>query len=148
MVVEDILAVLSHDIRKARIATRLELGHGLPPHAGDESRLAQIVMNVTLNAIQAMDGGGGTLRIATAAGEGPITIEVEDTGCGIPHHLLKKVFDPFFTTKPAGRGTGLGLFITHRMVAEIGGNVQIASQPGRGTLVTIHLPRTATREPA
>jgi PAS domain S-box-containing protein len=147
MVVEDILAVLSHDIRKARIATRLELGHGLPPHAGDESRLAQIVMNVTLNAIQAMDGGGGTLRIATAAGEGPITIEVEDTGCGIPHHLLKKVFDPFFTTKPAGRGTGLGLFITHRMVAEIGGNVQIASQPGRGTLVTIHLPRTATREP-
>jgi signal transduction histidine kinase/HAMP domain-containing protein len=145
LVVEDILAVLSHDIGRAAITTRLELEGELPPLLGDESRLGQVVMNVMLNAIQAMDGGGGTLRVATAAQDGLIRIEVEDTGCGIPAHLLKQVFEPFFTTKPVGRGTGLGLFIAHRLVSEMGGTIQIRSRPEQGTLLIVRLPRSEAR---
>ncbi len=147
-VVEDILAILSHDIRRAGINTQLELGRDLPPLLGEESRLGQVVMNVMLNAIQAMDEHGGTLRISTSTTEGLIRITVEDTGCGIPAHLLKKVFEPFFTTKPVGRGTGLGLFITHRIVSEMGGTVHIRSQSGQGTLLTVQLPRSRSRERA
>jgi PAS domain S-box-containing protein len=147
-VMEDILAVLSHDIRQAGIETRLDMGREIPPLLGDESMLGQVAMNVILNAVQAMDGHAGTLRIATAATEALIRIDVQDTGCGIPAHLLKKVFEPFFTTKPVGRGTGLGLFITHRIVSEMGGTVQIHSQPGQGTLVSVELPCGAKKEPA
>lgn len=141
-VVEDILAILAHDIQRAGITTRLDLARDLPPVLGDESGVGQVVMNVVLNAVQAMDGGGGALRVATSAPDGHIRIEVEDTGCGIPAHHLKKVFEPFFTTKPVGRGTGLGLFITHRIVSDLGGAVQIRSQAGQGTLVIIQLPRS------
>ncbi len=145
LVVEDILAILAYDIKRSGIDTRLELGQGLPPLCGDESRLGQVIMNVVLNAIQAMDGSGGRLRVATSIVDGRIQIEVEDVGCGIPPYLLKRVFDPFFTTKPVGKGTGLGLFITHRVVSEMGGTVQIRSQPGRGTLLTVALPRSESR---
>jgi PAS domain S-box-containing protein len=145
LVVEDTLALLSHDIARTGIATRLELDRELPPLLGDESRVGQVVMNVMLNAIQAMDGAGGTLRVATAARDGLIRIEVEDAGCGIPAHVLKRVFEPFFTTKPVGRGTGLGLFIAHRLVSEMGGTIQIRSQPGQGTLVVVQLSRSEAR---
>jgi len=147
-VIQDILAILSHDIRRSGIVTRLELGPSVPPLCGDESVLGQVIMNVTLNAIQAMAGNGGTMRVATSAADGTIRIEVEDTGCGIPPYLLKRVFEPFFTTKPVGRGTGLGLFITHRIVSELGGTIEIRSQPGQGTLLTVVLPRTAAKESA
>jgi PAS domain S-box-containing protein len=144
-VVEDILAILAYDLKRSGIVPRLELGRNLPPLCGDESRLGQVIMNVTLNAIQAMDGGG-MLRVATSVADGSIQIVVEDTGCGIPPYLLKRVFDPFFTTKPVGKGTGLGLFITHRIVSEMGGTVQIRSQPGQGTLLAVLLPRSESRE--
>ncbi len=145
-VIEDVLAIVSHDIKHAGVVTRLELGSNLSPLCGDESRLGQVIMNVTLNALQAMDGAGGTLRVATSAADGTIQVEVEDTGCGIPATLLKRVFEPFFTTKPVGKGTGLGLFITHRIVSEMGGTVQIRSQPGRGTALTLRLPRSDIKE--
>lgn len=147
LVVEDILAILAHDLGRAGITTRLELAQNLPPLRGDESRLGQVIMNVTLNAIQAMDGNGGTLRVATSAIQRRIQLEVEDTGCGIPAPLLKRVFEPFFTTKPVGKGTGLGLFITHRIVSEMGGTIQIRSQPGQGTLLTVQLPLSGSGVP-
>jgi two-component system NtrC family sensor kinase len=143
-VVEEIVAILSHDIRRSGITTQLELGGNLPPLRGDESRLGQVVMNLTLNAIQAMTENGGELRIATCADNGTIRIEVEDDGCGIPPQLLKRIYEPFFTTKPVGKGTGLGLFITHRLVTEMGGAVQVRSRPDEGTAFTIRLPLAGT----
>jgi signal transduction histidine kinase len=138
-IVKNILAVLSHDIKKYGIAARLELGR-LPPLRLDEARLGQVVMNLTLNAIQSMSAEGGELRIATAAMEDEIRIEFEDTGCGIPASLLKRVFEPFFTTKPVGKGTGLGLFITHRIVSNWNGNIEVKSELDRGTIITLRLP--------
>jgi PAS domain S-box-containing protein len=143
-VVEEIVAILSHDIKRSGISTHLELEENLPPLRGDESRLSQVVMNLTLNAIQAMADNGGELRIATRAGNGTIQIEVVDSGCGIPPQLLKRIYEPFFTTKPVGKGTGLGLFITHRLVTEMRGTVDVRNQPERGTAFTIRLPLAGT----
>jgi PAS domain S-box-containing protein len=139
-VVEEIVAVLAHDIQHSEISTRLELGRDLPPLRGDESRVSQIVMNLTLNAIQAMAENGGELGIATSATNGTIQIDVEDNGCGIPPALLKRIYEPFFTTKPVGKGTGLGLFITHQIVTHLGGSVEVHSRPERGTRFTVRLP--------
>jgi PAS domain S-box-containing protein len=138
--VEEIVAVLSHDIGRTGVTTDLDLSGGLPPLRGDESRLGQVLMNLILNSIQSMDGEGGTLRIRTAAVDGGVQIEVRDTGCGIPPALMKRIYEPFFTTKPVGKGTGLGLFITHRLVSEMDGTIRAASAPGRGTVFTMWFP--------
>ncbi len=148
VVVEDVLGVLSHHIKNAGIAVRLDLGAGLPPLSGDGSSLAQVVMNLTLNAVQAMEEMGGEMRIATSALDGSIQIEVEDSGCGIPAELLGRIYEPFFTTKPPGKGTGLGLFICHRIVTEMGGTIRARSEPGRGALFTVSLPSRRTERPS
>ena len=140
-VVKDIVAVLSHDIHRSRITTRLTLCRDLLLLRVDEARLAQIVMNLTLNAIQAMAEGGGELHIATSVEDGSVRMDFEDTGCGIPGELMKRIFEPFFTTKPIGKGTGLGLFITHQILTVLGGTVRVRSQCGKGTTFTVRLPR-------
>jgi len=147
-VVEDIVAILGHDIRRTGVRADLDLGTGLPPLLGDESRLSQVVMNVTLNAIQAMEARGGLLRITTRPEEGGVRITVDDEGCGISPEYLGKIYEPFFTTKPVGKGTGLGLFITHRIVSEMGGSVSVRSQAGKGTSLTLWLPCTERSEAA
>ncbi|MGD8453302.1 MAG: response regulator [Phycisphaerae bacterium] len=120
----------------------------------DETHLQQIVLNLAINARDAMPDGG-TLRICVsqipAAEAGPITmpttetpacarLQVVDTGVGIPPKILDRIFDPFFTTKPRGQGTGLGLAITHSIVQEHGGNVSVTSTPGKGTTFTLAFP--------
>jgi signal transduction histidine kinase len=147
-VVHDIVAILAHDMKRSGIVANLQLGDSLPPLSSDESSLGQVVMNLALNSIQAMGDNGGTLRIATAAVDGMVQLEVEDSGSGIPPGLLKRIYEPFFTTKPVGSGTGLGLFITHRIVTEMGGDIQVRSQPGRGTVFTVRIPRSRTRREA
>lgn len=137
---KEIVALLASTMRKANIEPQTQLGNGLPPLVGDESELAQVLMNLVLNAIQAMESGGGHLRIVTARGNGAIRIEVEDTGEGIPQAILGRIYDPFFTTKPTGKGTGLGLFIVHRIVTELGGKIQAQSRPREGTKFTVLLP--------
>jgi signal transduction histidine kinase len=97
-------------------------------------------MNLVMNAVQAMDGEGGTLQVATSATNGSIRIEIEDTGSGIPPDLLKRIYEPFFTTKPVGKGTGLGLFIAHQIVSEMGGTIEARSQPVRGTAFSVWIP--------
>jgi signal transduction histidine kinase/HAMP domain-containing protein len=141
-VVRDIVALLSHDIRRAGIRTRLELGDELPPLRADESRLGQVVMNLALNAIQAMEDGEGELHIATASEHGAVRMDVADTGCGIPPEQSKRIFEPFFTTKPVGKGTGLGLFITHQIVTGLGGTVSVRSRAREGAVFTVCLPRS------
>lgn len=145
-VVEEIVGILAHEMRRSNVAAELDLGERLPPLIGDESSLGQIVMNLALNAIQAMTGAGGKLRIATSAADGGVQIDVEDSGCGIPPEHLKRIYEPFFTTKPVGKGTGLGLFITHRIISEIGGSVDVKSNVGHGTLFKVRLPRGESRD--
>ena len=111
----------------------------LPPVEGARRELEQVFLNLIVNAAQSLDGPG-TLRLRTALCDGEIEIAVIDSGRGIPPALLERIFDPFFTTKPVGEGTGLGLSISHEIVRRHGGRIDVVSEPGRGTEVTVRLP--------
>ncbi len=101
--------------------------------------LNQALMNLVVNAIDAIEGDG-TLRIAAGAEGSAYVIRVEDSGPGIPEELRERVLEPFFTTKPVGQGTGLGLSITYSIVKKHGGTLELADAPGGGTAAIIRLP--------
>jgi PAS domain S-box-containing protein len=136
------------------IALEVELAAGLPPCRADASQLQAAVLNLAINARDAMPTGGrlllGTalrplgaeaLRDNTDAEPGRfVAIAVEDTGHGMPPAVLARAFEPFFTTKEAGKGTGLGLSQVYGFVRQLGGHATIESSPGRGTAVTLFLP--------
>jgi len=130
-----------------KIHVELDLDPVLPLVRGDAGQLQQVLMNLLGNAQQALEqqGRGGTIRVRTRHESGSVTITVEDTGPGIPQAILARVFDPFFTTKPAGVGTGLGLSIVLSIAREHGGQVRVASPPGKGASFTIELPALALR---
>jgi PAS domain S-box-containing protein len=138
--VDETLATMAFAVQRAGVEARKEFAEGLPPLVGDEANLKQVLMNLLLNSIQAMDSRGGTLRVVTSHDGGELRIDVEDTGEGIPAALLTRIYDPFFTTKPAGEGTGLGLFIAHRLITDMGGAIRVESRPGDGTRFTLTFP--------
>ena len=111
----------------------------LPEVHGDKNQLQQVLVNLSLNACEAMSQGG-TLLLATSRADGRIVIEVTDTGCGIRREHLDKVFEPFFTTKPVGKGTGLGLSVSYGIIQQHGGTLEVESQEGKGTTFRILLP--------
>jgi two-component system NtrC family sensor kinase len=123
-----------------RRRARVERAYGdVPEVEGSRRELEQVLLNLLINAAQAIDGGG-VVRVSTAFHGGEVEFAVADTGCGIPGELLERIFDPFFTTKPAGEGTGLGLSISHEIVRRHGGRILVDSDVGRGTEVRIRLP--------
>ena len=139
---------------------RLEIAFGrdLWPVTADLSQIEQVVINLAVNARDAMPGGG-TLKIRTrnvpqgAAEAGDdaldadaVVVEIEDVGTGMPQHVLEKIFEPFFTTKATGEGTGLGLSTVYGIVKQTGGSLAVASEEGVGTTFRVYLPR-ATVEP-
>jgi signal transduction histidine kinase len=105
----------------------------------DESQLVQVVVNIVLNAVDAMPHGG-RLELRLHEDGGQAHLAIRDTGVGIPREYLDKIFDPFFTTKEPGRGTGLGLAVSHGIVSEHGGSIDVDSIPGTGTVMTVRLP--------
>ncbi len=118
----------------------------IPQVLGDAAQLEQVFLNVCLNACQAMNGKGGLLTVRSAAADGRVSVEVEDTGPGIPADLRPQIFKPFFTTKR--EGNGLGLAISARIVAEHGGTIGYRCPPGGGTIfaITLQQARTAAVE--
>jgi signal transduction histidine kinase len=121
------------------VEAQVEVPPGLPAVRADASRLAQVLLNLLLNAGDAMEGAG-RVAIRASAGEGRVRLEVSDAGPGIPPEHLPRIFDPFFTTKAPGRGTGLGLAISHRIVESFGGEIAAANGPGGGAIFTVTLP--------
>jgi signal transduction histidine kinase len=105
----------------------------------DPTQLDQVVINLAVNAREAMPGGG-TLTIVVAAEEGEAVLAVGDTGVGIDEETRARIFEPFFTTKPFGEGSGLGLSTVDGIVAQSGGTIGVSSAPGRGTVFTVRLP--------
>ncbi len=105
---------------------------------GDPEKLKQVVLNLVMNALEAMKEGG-TLRVGIICEGDEVRLAVEDTGTGIEAATLSQVFDPFFTTKEAG--TGLGLSIVRKIVDQHRGEVRVESERGVGTRVTVSLPR-------
>ncbi len=141
-VVEFALKMADNEIRhRARLVRALG---PVPPVAGGDARLGQVVLNLLVNAAQAIaegDAARNEIRVATSAdADGHVVIEVSDTGCGIDPEALPRIFDPFYTTKPVGRGTGLGLSISHRIGSARGGESGVESRPGRGSEFRVRLP--------
>ncbi|MCI5705050.1 MAG: ATP-binding protein [Pseudoflavonifractor sp.] len=107
---------------------------------GNELQLSQMLLNLVLNAFQAMERSGGTLRVSTWADESSVFLRVSDTGPGISEQTLPHIFEPFYTTKEAGKGTGLGLAIVRQVVEEHGGTVSVETAVGRGAAFLVSLP--------
>ena len=105
---------------------------------GDASQLKQVVLNLLLNSLEAMNGAGGRLTVTTCQEDAELVCTVTDTGSGIAPEHLAHLGEPFYTTKP--QGTGLGLAVVQGILKEHGGRLTVASQVGRGTSVSLHLP--------
>jgi signal transduction histidine kinase len=141
-VVDRVLVLTTHLFAPNRI--RLERIRPGLPHGHDRHMIEQVLMNLVLNAVQAMKDGG-VLTIRTSVVEGVCLIEVRDTGSGIPPAVLPRIFDPFFTTKSEGEGTGLGLSVSLGIVERHGGKILVDSEVGKGTTFTLCLPVSRER---
>ncbi len=137
-------------LEAARVEARLAVAPDLPPVRGDSGQLQQVFLNLVMNAADAMPGGGVlelSARAESRVSPRPpgversvVTVEVRDTGSGIPPENREHIFDPFFTTKEPGRGMGLGLAVSYGIVEEHDGWFEVDTQPGRGTRMTVCLP--------
>jgi len=128
-----------------RIAVREALQKDLPAVEGDMNRLQQVLLNLSLNAGEAMQDGG-TLTISTSAQGSRVLLKVRDTGCGIKEEHLDRIFEPFFSTKPVGKGTGLGLSVSYGIIQRHGGTLDVESEIGKGATFTIILPCAEARD--
>ncbi|MDW7645600.1 MAG: ATP-binding protein [Desulfuromonadales bacterium] len=138
-IVQDVLRLMRHEMQRQMI--RLDESYGeLTLIQADPNKLKQVLINLVMNAVQAMEGVG-TLTITTRMhGEGEVEILVQDTGPGIPPSVQQRIFEPFFTTKKEGEGSGLGLYICRNILLEHKGRLAVASEPGQGTTFTVTLP--------
>jgi two-component system NtrC family sensor kinase len=142
-IVERTLALRSYELKVEDILIERDLAPELPETMADPHQLQQVVLNLLVNAEQALlqDRGKGTVRIRTRLAEGNrISVEVSDDGPGIPREIVSRIFDPFFTTKPAGLGTGLGLSIVYGIVKQHDGEVTVENQLGGGARFIVELP--------
>jgi signal transduction histidine kinase len=128
-------------LKKASGASLVTDLQPVPTVDGHAGQLNQVFMNVLSNAIQALEGRPGTVRVSTRVDGEWVRIDVRDDGVGIPPTNIQRIFDPFFTTKPVGTGTGLGLSISYGIVEQHRGKLLVESQVGQGTVFTILLPR-------
>jgi len=111
----------------------------VPLLAADAGQLTQVLVNLLVNAVQAMPGGG-RLIVRTLVEDEHVVCTVEDTGVGMTEEILDRLFVPFFTTKDVNQGTGLGLPVVHGIVTSHGGTIEVTSAPGKGAAFTVRLP--------
>jgi signal transduction histidine kinase len=137
--VEEGLYFLESRCAKEGIKLVRSLSLDLPEITADPGQLTQVLVNLVVNAVQAMPDGG-KLTVETHVGDGYISLTVEDTGVGMSDKVAQKIFMPFFTTKDVDQGTGLGLAVVHGIVTSHGGSIKVDSKVGRGTRFEVKLP--------
>ncbi len=138
-IIEQVVNIIKKPLKKEGIETIVKLQESIPIITGNRNEIQQILLNLIINAQDAMPYGG-KLYIKTYTKNDKIIIEVKDTGIGIKQEYINKIFDPFFTTKPESKGTGLGLFITYNIVKKTGASINCYSQENKGTTFTIKIP--------
>ena len=153
--IREVLSLVEHKCRDGRISVEVDCADHLPGIVADPDQLQQVLLNLLVNAIQAMPGGGRlTIRAGRTVsrrdredrlGDHYLKIEVTDTGVGIPEEYLSRVFDPFFTTKDVGKGTGLGLAVSNSIAHKHGGFILVKSRAGEGATFSTFLPMSPRR---
>jgi two-component system NtrC family sensor kinase len=133
--------LIKNELKLNNINFVKELGNGSFDAYLDKGGLQQVLLNLFLNSIQAMEQGG-ELRVAIRSADNPdeVRIDVKDNGPGIPAEYLDRIFDPFFTTKKEGVGTGLGLSVSYNIIKKNRGRIEVQSEPNQGTCFSIYLP--------
>jgi len=142
-VLEQSLFLLKKQARNQGVRVSSEVESALPPVHGDPEKLKQALLNLCLNALQAMPGGGG-LHISARSAEGEVVVLVRDTGPGVPPEEAERIFEPFYTLRPGG--TGLGLSIAHTIVSDHGGRLEIEAGTAKGAVFVMHLPAVTPEE--
>jgi two-component system NtrC family sensor kinase len=153
LMVRDTVLLLEHQMRSAGVAVATELHEDLPLVSGNRGKLQQVLVNLVLNAKDALqEKGSGSVRILTARTSKGVEIRVVDDGVGMSPEVMRKIYDPFFTTKSNPRegqrkGTGLGLAVTYGIVQEHAGTIEVSSTQGEGTAFRLELPAVDTTGP-
>jgi two-component system NtrC family sensor kinase len=139
----EVTRLLQRELKVAGVTLSVEVNPQTEKISAVRDQLHQVLLNLLLNAIHATPNGGSVSVLVEPDRDRPydiVSVAVEDTGSGIPEEHLERIFDPFFTTKEPDEGTGLGLMITHQIVADHGGVIEVRSQPGSGTCFRVRLP--------
>jgi len=143
--VESVIRLVHFKLGRKNITLETELAPELPPVMADRQLIQEVIMNLLINAVDAVSDGG-FIRIKTLAEDSKILLSVHDKGHGIAKHIQDQIFDPFFTTKDTGEGTGLGLSISLGIIQAHGGVLDVASNQQDGTTFTMQLPLESTTE--
>lgn len=146
-IIDEVLHFIRQHAKVEAIAITTAYDRHIGPLFMDEKSISQVLINLLMNAIYALDGRGA-ITVSTHALNGgrKSAIKVQDTGQGIAAGDLPRIFDPFFTTKPTGQGTGLGLSVSYGIIKNHGGEIRVESRPGQGTTFTIELPTPSHKD--
>jgi signal transduction histidine kinase len=142
-VVNDTLKLLRSHLKQrnqAKITVRVDLSENLPMVQGDEHQIKQVMLNLLVNAMDAITGPGRIVITTYQSSKGAVCLSVEDSGCGVPPENVDKLFEPFFTTKRSGKGIGIGLSTCMSIVKKHQGDITLKSTPGQGAIFTVSLP--------
>jgi signal transduction histidine kinase len=141
-VVEKAVAISRCQGKRIVKSFEVDMAENLPPIFIDPEALEQVLVNLLINAAQATDKEDSWIRLKVkqpGTWRDHVLIEVSDNGCGMDEETQEKVFEPFFSTKTPGRGTGLGLFVSHNLIEELGGRIEVESEPSKGSTFRVIL---------
>ncbi len=145
-VANDAMAIVEHQLEMNKVKIQREFAPDLPVIPGNSNQIQQVLINLMINAQQAMEGNPGEVTVTTASSNSShVQVQVRDNGPGIPEDLQAKIFEPFFTTKEVGKGTGLGLSVSYGIITEHKGDIQVESSSETGTIFKITLPAAGLR---
>lgn len=139
-VAQDAMAIVEHQLEMNKVRLERNLADTLPSIHGNANQIQQVLINLMINAQQAMEGRAGTVTVSTQASGGRVHVVVRDNGPGIPGEIKAKIFEPFFTTKAVGKGTGLGLSVSYGIVKEHQGEIRVESRLDEGTTFLLTFP--------
>jgi signal transduction histidine kinase len=146
--INDVIAILGRQLSLENISVQLDSDDTLPQILGNRSRLGQVVYNLITNAAEAIgekkksavDSGNHFIRIHTFREDENVAFTISDTGIGIPEINIGRIYEPFFTTQAAGQGKGLGLSISHEIIRDFGGRIDVESALNQGTTFKVTFP--------
>ena len=142
---DDTLTLLKKDVQDKQLKVQWDMDPEKTMVWSDPYKIRQVLMNLLANAVHASHKNG-VITLSAGMTDGGVTLKIKDSGVGIPKENLGKLFDPFFTTKSFDKGTGLGLFVVHKIVDTLNGEIQVESEVGNGAVFTVRLPDLATTD--